>query len=84
MQFLDCVSSVSNEHDTRGNFTNLTSKQTFVGEYLSIATVIFDIYQYCIYVSKIPLLHTYRTQSSKRPFIMNLIKLLWTNVPAIK
>ena len=67
-QFPDCVAYVSNERDTSGNFTNLTSKQTFVGDYLRIVISIFDIYQYYIYVSKIPLLYIYRTWSSKRPY----------------
>lgn len=72
-----------NQHDTSGNLTNSTSKQTLFGEYLSIATLIFDIYQYCNYVSIIPLVHL-QNMIIKKTSLQILIKHLWANVPASK
>lgn len=41
MKFLNYVAYVSNGHDASENFTNPTSKNTFVGEHLSIGTSVF-------------------------------------------
>lgn len=48
MKFLNYVAYLSNEHDINENFTNLTSKNTFVGEHLSIVTSIFGYKNFCI------------------------------------
>lgn len=51
MKFFIYVAYVSNEQDINEIFTNLTSKNAFVGGHLSIATSIFG-YKKFLYLSQ--------------------------------